>query len=66
MYYMGFTYGECYMLPIYKRRWFINRLNDEIKKSQGQNRGATANEPSNRALQGRGRSEVPAKLRRFT
>ena len=63
---MGFSYGESYTLPIYKRRWFINRLNEEIKNSQGQNRGAQANEPSTRALQGRGRSEVPAKLRRFT
>ena len=66
MYYMGFSYHECMMLPIYKRRWFIRRLNDEIKKSQGQNKGATANEPSTRAMMGRHRQQVPAKLRRFT
>ena len=66
MYYMGFTYGECYNIPIYQRRWFMRRLNTEIKNSQGQNKGATANEPSSRAMQGRGRSQVPANLRRFT
>jgi hypothetical protein len=63
---MGFSYHECMQLPIYKRRWFINRLNDEITKSQGQSKGAQQNEPSTRAMMGRARSQVPAKLRRFT
>jgi hypothetical protein len=66
MYYMGFSYYECMSIPIYKRRWFIQRLNDEIKKSQGASRGAQQNEPNTRAMQGRARSQVPAKLRRFT
>ncbi len=66
MYYMGFTYQECYDLAIYKRRWFINRLNEEIKKAQGASRGAASNDSGTRTLQGRQRSQVPAKLRRFT
>jgi hypothetical protein len=66
MYYMGFSYYECMTIPIYKRRWFIERLNTEINKSQGQNKGATANEASAREMQGRMRGQVPAKLRRFT
>jgi len=73
MYYMGFTYNEAYMLPIWKRIWFLERLNKEItraneaNKGQGApNRGAHANEPTARALQGRQRAQVPARLRRFT
>jgi len=66
MYYMGFSYRECMSLPIWKRRWFINRLNEEIKKSQGQSKSPTANDPNTRAMMGRARSQVPAKLRRFT
>ncbi len=63
---MGFSYHECMTLPIWKRRWFIQRLNQEIKKSQGQSRGAQQNDPSTRQMMGRARSQVPAKLRRFT
>ena len=63
---MGFSYHECMTIPIWKRRWFIQRLNSEIKKSNGASRGAAQNEPNTRAMQGRGRAQVPAKLRRFT
>ncbi len=63
---MGFTYRECYSLPIYQRRWFINRLNEEIKKANGQSRAATSNDANTRTLQGRQRGQVPANLRRFT
>lgn len=66
MYYMGFSYGECYDLPIYKRRWFIQRLNEEIKKANGASKAATSNDAGTRSLQGRQRAQVPAKLRRFT
>ena len=63
---MGFSYHECMTLPIWKRRWFITRLNKEIKDSQGASRGAAQNDPNTRAMQGRARSQVPSKLRRFT
>lgn len=73
MYYMGFTYHEAYNIPIWQRRWFIDRLQKEIKHANEQNGGDGAptrsmqdNHPDVRAMMGRYRSMVPAKLRRFT
>ena len=70
MYYMGFTYFEAYAIPIWQRRWFIERLNKEIKRSneQGnaQSRAAHSNSPESRALMNKSRAQVPARLRRFT
>jgi len=73
MYYMGFTYDGAYKLAIWQREWFLNRLNNEIEKTneandgQGANtRAAHQNDPQTRAMQGRHRSQVPARLRRFT
>tara|TARA_B100000287_G_C20019659_1_gene538001 strand:- start:184 stop:462 length:279 start_codon:yes stop_codon:yes gene_type:complete len=70
MYYMGFSYTEGYDLPIWQRTWFIKRINEEIKRSNEANapasRAAHDNTAQQRAMQGRGRSDVPAKLRRFT
>jgi hypothetical protein len=73
MYYMGFTYVECYNLPIWQRVWFIQRLNTEIERMNKANKGQGAatraahdNTPDARELMGRHRSHVPAKLRRFT
>ena len=72
MYYMGFTYTEAFNIPIWQRRWFINRLNEEIKKSQDKNGDHAAtrahhhNTGQMREMMGRHRNQVPAKLRRFT
>jgi len=70
MYYMGFTYRECMDLPIWQRKWFIERINEEFKRAKEANsdasRAAHHNTPDSRAMQGRARSHVPAKLRRFT
>ncbi len=70
MYYMGFSYVEGYNIPIWQRIWFIERLNKEIKQANeaqsGGSRAHHANSPDARAMQGRARSQVPAKLRRFT
>jgi len=72
MYYMGFTYVEAYNIPVWQRRWFINRLNTEIKRTQDKDgnsqptRAAHQNTPDIRELSGRYRNMVPAKLRRFT
>lgn len=64
---MGFTYNEAYNLPIWQRKWFIERINQEFKKSnQEQSRAAHHNTPETRALQGKSRPESPARLRRFT
>lgn len=64
---MGFTYQECMNLPVWQRRWFIDRMIQEIKSVNGeQTRGAHQNDPHSRALRGLNRDNVPAKLRRFT
>lgn len=65
MYYMGFSFIECYNIPIWQRIWFIERLNTEIKKANG-SRAAHDNDAETRAMQGRHRQQPPAKLRRFT
>ena len=73
MYYMGFTYVESYNIPIWQRRWFIERIQKEIKKTNEANNGEgapsramTQNSPDVRAMLGRHRAMVPSKLRRFT
>ena len=70
---MGFTWAECYNIPIWQRRWFITRMNKEIKQTNEANNGKGAptraahdNTPDVRALMGRHRAMVPANLRRFT
>ena len=63
---MGFSYVECYNIPVWQRIWFINRINEEIKRANGQSRSQQSNTPDARAMQGRGRQQVPSKLRRFT
>ena len=71
MYYMGFSYVEAYNIPVWQRRWFIERLNSEFEKARGegkaaQSRAAHTNTAESRALMGNHRQQVPAKLRRFT
>jgi hypothetical protein len=70
MYYMGFTYTEAYIAPVWQRRWFIERLNKELKRAadaqSDASRAAHANSAEQRGLRGMSREQVPAKLRRFT
>ena len=71
MYYTGFTYREAYLLPIWQRIWFIQRINKEFeraneKNSDAHSRAAHHNTPDARAMMGRSRAQVPANLRRFT
>ena len=71
MYYMGFTYVEAYNIPIWQRRWFIERIQKEIKRASEQGnqqptRAMHENSPDVRAMMGRHRAAVPSKLRRFT
>jgi len=67
---MGFTYREAYNLPSWQRSWFITRISEEMDKARKANsdasRAAHHNTPDVRAMQGRQREQVPAKLRRFT
>lgn len=66
---MGFTYSEAYRIPIWQRRWFVERIKKEFKNAREADatasRAAHDNDPQSRALQGR-RPDTPAKLRRFT
>ena len=71
MYYMGFSYVEAYNIPVWQRRWFIQRLNKEFQKARDNNapvqsKAAHTNTADTRALMGNQRQQVPAKLRRFT
>lgn len=67
MYYVGFSYEAAMRLPVWQRIWFIERVVEEFKKSNGeQSRAAHTNTPDMRSLSGKARSHVPANLRRFT
>jgi hypothetical protein len=66
MYYVGFTYSDAYNLPIWKRKWFLERTVKEFKDSNNApNKAAHNNSPDQRALMGL-RPDAPARLRRFT
>ena len=67
MYYVGFTHTEAKRLPVWERRWYIERTIEEFKNSGGdRNKSAHDNTPDARAMQGMNRAQAPAKLRRFT
>jgi hypothetical protein len=66
MYYMGFTYREAMSLPIWQRKWFVDRFVQEMERSRGQSRAAHSNDAQTRTLSGMHRGDVPAKMRRFT
>jgi hypothetical protein len=70
MYYGGFSYTEAQKLPLPYRKWFIERIGKEFKKAAEANGNASRaphdNTAEMRALQGRSRTNVPAKMTRFT
>jgi len=66
MYYMGFTYVEAMNLPVWQRKWFIERMVKEMDQASGKSRAAHANDSTSRAMAGNHRHNPPAKLRRFT
>lgn len=71
MYYGGFSWKETLHMPVPFKRWYIERIVKELNKGteQGQSTQSRAlqhNSPDVRALQGRSRSQVPSRLRRFT
>jgi hypothetical protein len=68
MYYGGFTYSETYTMPISYKRWFIERISKEINKDgkSAESKALHQNTPDVRAMQGKIRSEVPSRLRRFS
>lgn len=70
MYYIGFTYSEGMSLPVWQRRWFIERTQKEMARAaesgSDQSRAAHSNSPEQRAMQGNHRATVPSRLRRFS
>jgi hypothetical protein len=70
MYYGGFLWHETLHLPIPYKRWFVERIVQELRKTSDdgstQSKGLHANTPDVRSAQGRARAQVPARLRRFT
>lgn len=63
MYYVGFSYRDAYRLPIFQRKWFIERVIREIKETNSSKAHSSAEENT---LRGKMRSQAPANLRRFT
>jgi len=70
MYYGGFLWREILHLPVSYKRWFIERIGRELKRTSDdgntQSKAAHQNTPDVRALQGKARAQVPSRLRRFT
>lgn len=70
MYYGGFLWRETYNMPVSYKRWFIERINKEITRSNESNapqsKALHQNTPDVRAMQNKARSQVPSRLRRFT
>lgn len=75
-YYFGMDWDTYYYrFPVNYKRWLIERIQKEIREaakaneqggSQIPSRGAHHNSPDLRAMAGKHRPNVPAKLRRFT
>jgi hypothetical protein len=70
MYYSGFLWKETMNLPVSYKRWFIERINKEMTRTSdegsAQSRALHQNTPDVRSLQGKARSQMPSRLRRFT
>jgi len=70
MYYMGFTYREAYLLPVWQRMWFIKRIQGELNRTTADgntnSRGIAENRADLRSTRDFNRSRPPAKLRRFS
>lgn len=67
MHHLGFTYADAISLPVTYKRWFIQRIVKERSESaetgQTSSRTMQANDPHVRAMQGKHRTDVPARLR---
>jgi hypothetical protein len=70
IYYGGFLWKEIYNMPVFYKRWFIERINKELTRTSEagatQSRALHQNSPDVRSLQGKMREQVPSRLRRFT
>ena len=69
MYYGGFTFTECYSMPVSYRTWFLSRLQKELSRAYKNDEPTKAvhhNNPLMNQMTGKSRSDTPARLRRFT
>jgi len=70
MYYGGFLWRETYNMPVSYKRWFIERINKEVSRSNddnsSQSKALHQNTPDVRSMQNKARAQVPSRLRRFT
>jgi hypothetical protein len=70
MYYGGFTWKETIHMPVFYKKWFIERISKELKRTGDEgataSRAAHQNTPDARALMGMSREQSPSRLRRFT
>ena len=67
MHHLGFTYADAMQLPVTYKRWFIERIirerNESAENGHTSSRTMQANDPHVRAMQGKQRTDVPARLR---
>jgi hypothetical protein len=66
---LGCTLSDTHNMPLWQVRWYINRLSDDFKKANEESgmppsKAAHLNTPQARALSGKQRHAVPARLRR--
>jgi len=69
MYYCGFTYTEAYKLPVYIRTWFVNRVTQELNRTNenGDPVGTPKHLPPEQALLlGRNNPIAPSRNARHT
>lgn len=73
MRYGDFTFTEAYKLPVTWRRWFIRRINKELKKQNSNNKDDTdvplihtISSAMSSAPQNTQSQQMPAKLKRFS
>ena len=53
MYHLGFSYRDAYLLPVWQRFWFINRLKkefDEMKENNTVSEGPRSNNVGSRGI----------------
>lgn len=70
-YYLGTSLTEATNMPLWQMRWYIARIQEEFKRAADANqppnsKAAHHNDPGTRAITGKQRHHVPAKLRRAT
>lgn len=64
------SWADANSIPVAYKRWLIERVSKELKQTSDNGQTATkaieGNRPNVRAAQGRQRTDVPARLRRFS